>query len=652
MSGFNAAQQAFAVIGNNIANAASDGYHRQRVDLTPANVSQIGQVAGGRGGGVEVAGITRMIDNLLQQEIRRQQSSLGQISQELTTLGTVESAFGELSGTGGLSEAIDEFFNALQDLAAHPSETIWQNQAVTLAENMASRFRTLGEFLSTLQTEIELEADNAVEQINQMATQVAELNEKIKRKEVSGGQANNLRDQRDRLIAQLSEQVGVETQAEEYGVVNVNITGMPLVADTTALALEAGLTAASNGQLGISIAGVYDYDTNVQGGRLGGLLSLRNTLLADVQTNLNSLASEIVQQVNQYHVQGVGSDGSFTQLTGSAMASTDMADFVPAVTDGNIYLRVTNTSTGAVTRNAVAVDVSADSLSTLATDISLITGVSASVSSSKLTISADANYEFDFLPAVLPTPTASTLTGGSPPTVTVSGVYTGTQSDTFRFTVSGAGTVGNGTLQLEVRDNGGAGSVIATLSIGSGYAAGDRLDVGNGITVTVGAGDFGAGDNFDVDAFADTDTTGVLAGAGINTFFSGNTAANIAVRSEIANSPGGIATALGADLTDNANALRMADIKDQALSNLNSQTVPEFYRELVTDTGALISNKKTRADNIEIIMQDLISEQSELSGVNINDEAARMLLFEQLFKAMGSYLSTVQASLSTVMEII
>jgi flagellar hook-associated protein 1 FlgK len=273
------------------------------------------------------------------------------------------------------------------------------------------------------------------------------------------------------------------------------------------------------------------------------------------------------------------------------------------------------------------------------------------VSSSKLTISADANYTFDFLPAVLPAPTASTLTGGSPPTIAVSGIYAGTQNDTFRFTVSGAGTVGNGALQLEVRDNGGAGSVITTLSIGSGYAAGDRLDVGNGMTITVGAGDFGAGDNFDVAAFADTDTSGVLAGAGMNTFFSGSDASNIAVCSDIANSPGRIAAALGAEMTDNANALRMAAIVDQALSNLNSQTIPDFYRELVTDIGTLISNKKASQDNIEIIVLDLTNQQGQISGVNINDEAARMLVFEQMFGAMAKYMSTLHASISTIMEI-
>jgi len=383
ISGINAAQEAFAVIGNNIANAATDGYHRQRIELTPSVTSGVGSAALG---GVQVAGVTRMIDELLQQEIFRQQSSLSQVSQELSTLGTVETAFGELSGGSGLSAAIDDFFNALQDLSAHPSETIWQHQAVASAENMASQFRTLGEFLSTLQNQIELQADAVVGQINTLATQIAELNDQIQRREISGEQANTLRDQRDQLISDLSELVGVDTHAGEHGAVNISANGMPLVTDTTTLTLEAGLTAAANGSLGISPAGAYSYDTTVQGGQIGGLLSLRNTLVGGIQTDLDNLAGEIAQQVNQYHVQGVGSAGSFTRLTGRTMTSTTLADFSPPVTDGNIYVRVTNTVTGAVTRSAIAVDASADSLETVATAISAVTGVSASVSSSKLTM--------------------------------------------------------------------------------------------------------------------------------------------------------------------------------------------------------------------------------------------------------------------------
>jgi len=646
MSGLSAAQKALDIIGNNIANAATEGYHRQRINLTPAYSSQEGSVL--LGGGVDIASVTRVIDNLLEHEILRQLSSLGQVSQELATLRTVENAFGELSTGSGLNLAIDEFFNALQDLCAHPAETIWQCQAVTAAETMAGQFRTLGEFLTRLETQITLEAENTIEQINTLINGIAELNDKIKRMEISGGQANNLRDQRDQCIAELSELIGVETQAREYGVVDVCVAGIPVVTNASVTELEVGLR--EDGVLGISVASAYNYSTDVQGGRLGGLLSLKNDTLTDIHNDLDNLASTIIQQINQYHVQGVGSNGSFTELTGWPMPSEDLADFDPPVTDGKIYIRVINTSTGEITRHEINIDVSTDTLTTIAADITAITGLTASVASSTLHIQAETNYKFDFLPCVLPEPTASNLTGASPPTISVSGIYTGTENQTFTFTVVGTGSVGNGTLQLEVKN--GDGEVVTTLNVGAGYAAGDKLDIGNGITISLSAGDLVAGDTFEVDAFANSDTSGVLAAVGINTFFSGSSAMDIAVCSEITNSPGRVATALGADMTDNTNAQRMAGLKDQTISSLNAMTPGEFYRRLVTNIGQQLAVRQMRQDNVEIMVQSLANQQSEISGVNINDEAAQMLIFEQMFQAMAKYLNTIQSTISSVMELI
>jgi flagellar hook-associated protein 1 FlgK len=209
ISGLNAAQMAFDVIGNNIANAATEGYHRQRLNLTPAYTFQVGSDI--LGGGVDIAGITRMIDGFLQKEIFRQQSSLEQVSQELAMLRTVENSFGELSDGSGLSMALDDFFNALQDLSAHPVETIWQNQAVTSAQTMTAKFNTLGQFLTTLEHQISLETENVINEINALTGRIAELNYNIKRQEINGGQAYNLRDQRDQSISELSKLINVET---------------------------------------------------------------------------------------------------------------------------------------------------------------------------------------------------------------------------------------------------------------------------------------------------------------------------------------------------------------------------------------------------------------------------------------------------------
>jgi len=526
ISGLEAAQRAFDIIGNNVANAATDGYHRQRIELRPAYSSQVGALL--LGGGVDVVGITRLIDGLLEQEILRQESLLGQVSQEFTTLQTVENAFGELLDGSGLSGAIDNFFNALQDLSAHPTEIIWQNQIITAAETMAGQFRTLGEFLTELRRQIELEAKNTIEQVNILTNRIAELNDSIEKREIGGGQDNNLRDLRDQCIKELSSLVSIETQTREYGVTDVYVAGTPVAIGATAMDLETGLK--EDGKLGISVADVNTFNINVQGGQLGGLLSLRNKLVSDIRDDLDDLATAMIQQINQYHVQGVGSTGSFTGLTGWWVTSENLADFGSEVTDGKIQIRVTNTSTGAITRTEIPVDKSADSLSDIATRISAITGLSASVISSKLHIQADTNYTFDFLPAVLPEPKPLDINfnGSSDPTVSVSGIYTGSSNDTFTFSVSGTGNVGVDSLTLTVTD--GASNTIDIINIGSGYAVGDKIDVGDtGIKISLSIGDLVDGDSFSIDVFADTDTSGVLAAVGINTFFSGSSALNIAV---------------------------------------------------------------------------------------------------------------------------
>ncbi len=649
ISGLEAAQRAFDIIGNNVANAATDGYHRQRIELRPAYSSQLGELL--LGGGVDVVGITRLIDGLLEHEILRQGSLLGQVSQEFATLQTVENAFGEFLEGSGLSGAIDNFFNALQDLSAHPTEVIWQNQIITAAKTMANQFRTLGEFLAELKHQIELEAKSTIEQVNILTKRIAELNDSIKKHEIAGGQDNNLRDLRDRCIKELSSLVSVETQMRQYGVTDVYVAGTPVAIGTTAIELETGFR--EDGKLGISIVGVNNFNLNVQGGQLGGLLSLRNELVSDVHDNLDNLAAAMIQQINQYHVQGVGSTGSFTELTGWHVTSENLVDFGSNVTNGNIYIRVTNTSTGAITRTEIPVDKSVDTLSDIATRISAITGLSASVISSKLHIQADTNYKFDFLPTVLPEPESLDINfnGSSDPTVSVSGIYIGSSNDTFTFTVSGTGNIGVDTLTLTVTD--GASNIIDTINIGSGYAAGDKIDVGDtGIKISLSIGDLVNGDSFSIDVFADTDTSGVLAAVGINTFFSGSSALNIAVCSDIDATPGRVASALGADMTDNANALRMTGLRDQKQTSLNSMTLGEFYRKMVTDIGQQLFVKQTSKDNIESMVQNLGNQQSEISGVDINDEAARMLIFEQMFKGMSKYLSTVQSLLLSLMEII
>ncbi len=645
LSGLDAAQRALDIIGNNVANAATPGYHRQDIDLAPAYASLNGDQM--VGGGVEVDGVTRTIDRLLESEVLRQNSLLDHVSQEAGTLRTIENAFGEFCTDSGLNAAIDEFFNTMSDLSGHPNEIIWQNQAINAAGNMAGQFRALGEFLYALNNQIHLEVDNTVDTINSLVTQIADLNDRIEALETSGKQVVNLRDERDQYISELSALVSVQTQEREYGVVDVVAGGVAVVIGSIATPLQTGYD--SQGKLGITVPGSYNYNTTIQGGRLGGLLSLTNDIMSGISGDLDDLANAIVTEVNKLHVQGLGSDGSFTELTGWPMEDDDFADFQPPISGGELYLRVTETGNPpTVVRYKIDIPADADSLTSLADYITdNVTGLSASVSSAGLNISANPGYQFDFLPGVLAEPTTNELAAD----VVVSGIYTGTINQTYTCRVIAGGDVGvTDDLQIEVKN--GAGDVVRRINVGSGYAAGDNFEIADGIFVSIGMGTLVADDEFTVEALTNSDTAGLLSAIGMNTLFRGTGAMDMDVSLNIMNSPGTLAAALGPEFNDNANTRRIADLGNTALSELGEMTAGEFYRQLVTNIGEDLSLKQMRADNIEVVVQNLVQQQSEISGVNVNDEAAKMLIYEQMYQAMAKYITTIQDAVDTLMQII
>jgi len=643
LSGLSAAQAALDVVGNNVVNAGTEGYHRQRIQLAPA-------ACGRTGNGVDVVGVTRMIDTLLESEITRQESEYGQISQELSLLRTVETTFGEFAAGSGLNATIDAFFDSLRRLAANPLERVSRNDVISTAQVLANDFRRFGSSLESLEDQIVREAGNTMDSINLLTTQIAELNGKIQTTEIGRGQANNLRDQRDRLITELARLVGVEVSPRENGVVDVSIAGVPVVTGAIVLTLCVGLQ--DDGLLAVT-AGGAEGGLAMTGGRMGALLTLENDLLAGVHADLDTLARTIVEEVNRNHVQGLGVAGSFRELSGWTIGATDVSAMGAAVTDGTFYLRVTDTATGAAARHAVDVQVSGaapDTPESLAAAIDAIDGLSASITSGRLYIVADPGYTFDFLPGLLSEPTAQTFTAASPPTVSIAGLFNGDQNDVFTFTVVGNGAVGNGSLQLAVRNK--DGDLISTVNVGAGYAAGDVMALNNGLRIAVSTGDLNAGDQFEVEAFATADTSGFLAAAGMNTFFSGASASEIRVNNEILNAPDRLATALEPGLTDNGCVLRLAALRETALARLTGMTPGEYYQRIATGVGQQVALRQSRQENVEAMLQNLQQQRGSLSAVNINDEAAQLLVFQQMFQAAAKYVSSIQTTMTTLMEMV
>jgi flagellar hook-associated protein FlgK len=661
LSGLTAVQKAINVIGNNIANAASEGYHKQVIDLAPAYFSSQGSIT--IGGGVVVQDVRRSLDTLLEQEIYRQQSVEGALVKKQNTLKTIENAFGEFTTEGGgLGSSIDTFFSSLQDLTLHPNEQVWLNQFVSEANAMVSQFRTLGEYLSDLQMQIRLESDNIVGTINTYAKQIAELNDKIEGIELVEGNANAMCDQRDQLISKLSGLIGIETINRAHGVVDVAVGGIPLVIGSAYSKLAIGLNDA--GRLGVTIEGGTMYTTDVNGGQLGGLIELSNNNISSIQDSLDLLASTMIQEMNKYHVQGVGVAGSFENLVGWANTSGNLEDF-ENVTSGYVYVRVTNTTDGSITRTEIPVmqGASSDSLSDIVSYINAnVPHLIASVNSSnQLSITAEAGYEFDFLPAPFSEPLAAdtNFNGTVDPEITISGSYIGDENDTLTFTVQGTGEIGNDdSLRLRVTNS--DGDEVASVNIGTGYSPGSEIKIGNtGLILklnspagTAAIADLVNADSFSIDVFSSSDTSGLLAATGLNTFFSGSSALDIAICDDIISNPGRTATAIGANMNDNDNIARMLNLQENGISELGNLSCDEYYRQLVTEIGQDLSIVDTQIENVEAMLVNLTSQQSEISGVNINEESAQLLVYQQMFQSIAKYMTTINETLKAIMEII
>ncbi len=647
LSGLRVAQQAIDLVGTNIANVSTEGYHRQEILVEPRATNPL---MGVPIGGAEVSRYRRTVDTLLESEILSQQPQYGQVTQELMTLEALQGSFGTLDSES-LSTVLNRFFGAVRELATDPFSQALREQAVWAADAVTRDFRHLGGVLDDLDTQIVVEARNTGDRINALTEQIAELNAETQMILMRGGNANLSIDRRDQAIVELAELIDVSVQhaGDGNGLVNVSIPGAPVVMGTRSVPVE--VVPLPDRQLALKTGTSSIRDTEIRGGKLGGLFALRNELLAGVRSDLDGLATTLIREVNRLHVQGVGSAGSFDGLAGIRVS--DPTGAIEAwngdVTAGTIHLRLIAPD-GSVTRHTVTIDPTTDTLETVAAALDALdpAHLSASVVDARLRLESRLGYRFDFLPA-------PALTLGAPWTGTstaeASGVYTGPANDTLTFTVQGGGDVGvDEGLTIEVRN--GAGAVVTTLAVGAGYAAGDRIDVYEGLSVAFDRGALVAGEQFSVEVLANSDPTGFLAAAGMNTLFSGTRAADMTLRQDILDDPRRLATALGAEQSDNNVARTIGAMGEAQFADLGDASATDAFRLIVTTVGQQIAIRQARKDALVNVLQQLENQRDAISGVDINEEATNLLLFERMFQAMAKVLGTQQNAMQALMDIL
>jgi flagellar hook-associated protein 1 FlgK len=325
-SGLQAAQQQLDTAAHNVANASTPGYSRQQVLLVespPESIPAFNRsgLPGQIGSGVTVAAITRVRDVFLDQQVQAQSSIQGEWQTRQQELSKVEAIFPEPSSSG-LGSVISKYYSAWQDVASSPTSSAARTALTEQASSLALALNSASTQLGMVSSGIDTQVGQQVQTINTLAGQIASLNGQIQRVTVAGGHANDLMDQREQLLEQLSGIVPTTVLTQPDGTMTVLVGGTDLVTNVHARAVTTQTNASGHTDPVWSDGSPLALSS----GSLKALTDLRDKDVAGYQSQLNSLAQGIADSTNALHERGIDANGNagqqfFTYRAGNAAAT-------------------------------------------------------------------------------------------------------------------------------------------------------------------------------------------------------------------------------------------------------------------------------------------------------------------------------------------
>ena len=314
--GLLAQQLAIEVTGQNIANVETEGYSRQDVTFeanTPRHAIKYGSMHQ-IGTGVRVAGIERAHDQFLFEQIMDEGDLSGSTEVKKDIFEQLEVLFNEGSGRS-LNDALSSFFASVHDLATNARGLSERADLVSKAEHLASTFNQTGKQLFTIQRNIDATIETEVAQINSLTTQIGKLNESIHANEpASQYKANDLRDNRDRLVKELSKKIDIQLIEESDNQISLTLKdGTALVLKDRVFKLSTSLNGDNDSFKDVNIeygSGLKNITSTITGGELRGYLDMRDTEVESILDKMNILSASFIQEFNGIHKAGFGLDGS------------------------------------------------------------------------------------------------------------------------------------------------------------------------------------------------------------------------------------------------------------------------------------------------------------------------------------------------------
>jgi flagellar hook-associated protein 1 len=645
LSGLTVSQQLLNLTGQNITNANTPGYHLQVAQLS---ASTDGSAVGT---GVDLTGINRIIDSVLEQALNANSSGSQNVSTQLNAMQQVQTMLSP--GSGSLNDLLQSFFNQAEQLSSNPSDPTQREAFLSAATSLANGLNGLAGGLSSLQSGLIQQAQQTIASANGILPQIAQLNGEIQSATLAGNQPNDLMDQRDQLIANLASIVNVQTVDEGSGMTGVVAGGIPVVLGTQSFQLSMTNNAAQNSAKVMSSSS--STPLTVTNGQLAGFLDAANQSIPSYGQQLNALAQQLIVGVNEIQATSLSLNGPSTLVQGqnsvnNATVPLAQAGLALPLQAGTLYVSVTNNATGARTLTPVTINPATQSLQDVAAALSAVPNLNAVVNTqtNTLTVLANAGYSFDFAGRLPTSPQTSTITGTAVPQI--SGTYTGSTNDDYTFTVDGSGTVGV-TPNLSLQETNASGAVLGTFNIGSGYAPGSQLQTANGVNVQLSAGTLNNGDSFSTATVANPDSGGLLAALGLNTFFQGSDAGSIGVNPDLVNNPDDLAVSKTGAPADGSALQQYAAFQNAPVLVNGTQSLEQFAGTIVGNIGSQVQNLTQQQTAQQAVATQLQNQQQSVSGVDTNAELVNLMQYQQSYQMAAHYLSVVDQAFTALIQI-
>ncbi len=630
---------AIQTVSHNIANANTEGFHRQRVEFSTTLPQDLGQIQ--LGSGVRVARVQRIVDLALEASVRTAVSNQASLDEQAKILQEMEAIFNEF-GAGDLSSSLQSFQNALDELVTNPESIAIRQDFLGEAQALAERISFIANNLNATRNDLNRSVETIVDDLNEKIEQIANLNRDIVVAENGGlnrDSANDLRDQRDKLIEDVAEYLDIRVRENSVGAATVTVGGQLLVFGGRFFQLTTETRADREVQVTDIFVDGADLDTD--GGQLEGLLLARDQILVEFVDRLDSFAKDLAFEFNKVHTEGRGLE-NYKLLT---------SDFGVAVPN---FATVPLATNGSVTTGGSASQFVDTSLIPLATADDFFKGLDVEVTSGANEGQRRRIVGFDFASGtvIFDRKFDNAFTAGD--TYQITSLPFLIQNGGFDLVAINPANDVETTFRIDVDLDrlGGAGTdttlddLIAQINAGFGAfvgAAGAASRSTDGkLTIDV------RNTNFEF-AFAN-DSSNFLAAIGLNNFFTGRNALEIGVRPDVRANPNLVAAARSENSGDNANALALADVFEQTLAEDGTLTLDQSLNGIISSLGVQSQSARQLLENQSVLTANLLTQREAVSGVNLDEEAAQLVKFQRAFQASARMVRVIDELLETLIN--